>query len=74
MEITIQELHKYNSLVELGVVPAIPCPINSEHLRTIPWLDEEDRVCQKCLACNSKVFLGQKNIEMIKLLISKDKV
>lgn len=73
MEITIQELHKYNSLVETGTVPPIPCPINSDHMRTLPWLDENDMVCQKCLACNTKVFLGQKNIAMIKLLISKKK-
>jgi hypothetical protein len=74
VEITIQELHKYNLLVETGTVPPIPCPINPEHMRTLPWVDEDDKVCQKCFACNSKVFLGQKNIGVIKLLITKGKV
>jgi hypothetical protein len=74
MEITIQELHKYNSLVEVGIVPAIPCPINSDHMRTLPWVDEDERVCQKCWACNSKVFLGQNKIRVIKFLIKKKNV
>jgi hypothetical protein len=73
MEITIQELHKYNSLVETGTVPPIPCPLDENHVRTLPWVDEEDKVCQKCLACNAKIFLGQKNVTMIKLLISNRK-
>lgn len=71
MEITIQELHEYNNLVELGVVPAIPCPKDEIHMRTLPWLDEADRVCQKCFACNTKIFLGQEKVEVIKFLISR---
>lgn len=71
MEITIQELHNYNSLVELNAVPSIPCPINEDHMRTTPWVDEEGNVCQKCWACNTKIFLGQKKIEVIKFLINK---
>lgn len=73
MEITIQELHKYNLLVETKTVPEIPCPKDSTHMRTLPWVDENDRVCQKCWACNTKLFLSQRDIGMIKLLISKRK-
>lgn len=71
MEITIQELHKYNLLVETDTVPSIPCPLDSEHMRTLPWVDEKDRVCQKCWACNTKLFLNDEKIKMIKFLISK---
>lgn len=71
MSITIQELHKYNSLVELKAVPAIECPLDSEHMRTIPWEDENGRVYQRCLACESKLFLSQSAIDTIKLLINK---
>jgi len=72
MEITIQELHKYNSLVEVGIAPEIKCPMDENHMRTLPWLDEKDRVCQKCFACGTKIFLGQDKVRVIKLLI-KDK-
>ncbi len=71
MEITIQELHRYNNLVETGIVPPIQCPMDLNHIRTLPWLDEEDRVCQRCFACNTKIFLGQEKIRVIKLLINK---
>jgi hypothetical protein len=71
MEITIQELHRYNNLVEIGIVPPIQCPMDLNHIRTLPWLDEEDRVCQRCFACNTKIFLGQEKIRVIKLLINK---
>lgn len=69
MKITIQELHAYNKLVELGVAPPIECPINSEHMRTLPWMTEDERVCQRCLACETKVFLSQEAVDVIKLLI-----
>ena len=71
MEITIQELHKYNSLVEVGVVPAIPCPKDSAHMRTLPWLDENEKVCQICFACNTKLFLGQDKVKLIKYLVRR---
>ena len=64
----------YNSLIETGTVPPIPCPINSDHMRTLPWIDEKDRVCQKCWACNTKIFLSQKKVDVIKLLINKKNI
>jgi hypothetical protein len=72
MEITIQELHKYNSLVEDGLVPPILCILDETHMRTTPWVDEKDRVCQKCWACGTKIFLGQERADVIKLLIYKN--
>lgn len=71
MEITIQELHAYNHLVTLGSVPEIPCPKDENHMRTLPWVTEDGRVCQRCFACETKVFLGQEKIGVIKLLINK---
>ena len=70
MELKIQELHQYNSLVELGVAPAIMCPRDDNHMRTLPWLDDKDRVCQKCFACNTKIFFSQQQVEGLRKVIS----
>ena len=69
MELTIQELHQYNSLVEVGMAAAIECPINQDHMRTLPWLDENDRVCQKCFACNTKIFFSQNQADGLRKVI-----
>ena len=71
MQITIQELHKYNSLVEEGLVPPILCPKDESHMRTLPWMDSDDKVCQKCFGCNTKIFLSQDAETAIKVLIYK---
>lgn len=69
MKITIQELHAYNNLVSEGRAPEIPCVLNQEHMRTLPWLDEKDRVCQICLACDTKIFLSQEAEQTVKYYI-----
>jgi len=67
--ITIQELHAYKKLSDIGIVPKLVCPIDVEHKEIFPWIDENDQVCLWCIFCNSKVYLGENKEEYIKMLL-----
>ena len=42
--ITIQEVHKYLNLVEIGMAKPILCPLDNQHTHMVSWIDEEDVV------------------------------
>lgn len=67
--ITIQELHSYKKLSDIGVVPKLVCPIDFYHDEIFPWIDENDEVCLWCIYCNSKVYLGETRENYIKGLL-----
>ena len=69
--ITIQELHTYYRLSQLGLVPSLPCPITELDGDMVPWVDENDNACFWCLACDAKSYLGIDQIEMIKSLLHR---
>jgi hypothetical protein len=69
--ITIQELHRYKKLSDLGLVPALSCAIDSLHLEVFPWTDEEDKVCLWCVFCDSRVYLGSNTEEKIMALLDR---
>ena len=66
--ITIQELHRYNDLVDMGFLPPIPCPMDGEHLPPVPFVKDDEPVLW-CLECDTKLHLGQRKVTMIKKLI-----
>ena len=67
--ITIQEIHKYYRLSEKGLVPAFICPMNELDGNMIPWVDEKEEPCFWCLSCNTKLYLGLNQIDIIKTLL-----
>ena len=52
--ITIQEVHKYLNLVEIGMAKPILCPLDNQHTH---------------IACNTKVIPGDHLEKKIKLVI-----
>lgn len=66
--ITIQELHRYNDMVDAGFLPPIPCPMDPEHMPPVPFVKDDEPILW-CLECDSKLFLGQRKVTMIKKLI-----
>ena len=42
--ITIQEVHKYLNLVEIGMAKPILCPLDNQHTHMVSWIDEDDVV------------------------------
>jgi hypothetical protein len=69
--ITIQELHAYKKLSELGLVPSLVCPVDVFHTEVFPWIDEEDKICLWCIFCNAKVYLGEFKEDYIKGLLHR---
>jgi len=67
--ITIQELHQYYRMSQVGVVPKITCPMNDADGEMIPWVDAKERACMWCLSCNLKLYLGINKIEKIRSLL-----
>lgn len=67
--ITIQEIHKYYKLSQMGLVPSLPCPINEMDGDMIPWSDKDDNPCFWCLSCDVKSYLGLEQIKQIKSLL-----
>ena len=67
--ITMQELHAYNKMVLLDILPGILCPLNELDGYMVPWADENNEPCMWCLACDTKSYLGLNQIEKIKLLL-----
>jgi hypothetical protein len=59
-DLTIQEVHKYLKLVELGVTKPILCPLDQDHMPMISQYDEKSQMSYfYCLACETKLRLGQ---------------
>jgi hypothetical protein len=67
--ITIQELHSYIKMSNIGLVPKLICPIDDLHEDMLPWVDEDEKVCLWCIFCNSKVYLGSERESYIKELL-----
>lgn len=68
--ITIQEIHKYLKLVNIGIAKPISCPIDINHPNMVSWLDKKEIPCFICLACDAKVYPGDNLIKKIKLVNS----
>ena len=66
--ITIQQLHRYMSLVEMRMAPVIPCPIDSEHMPPVAIL-KDDQPALWCLECDAKLTIGERRSVMIKKLL-----
>jgi hypothetical protein len=67
--ITIQEVHKYLNLVEVGMAKPILCPLDNQHTHMVSWIDESDVVSFFCIACNTKIIPGDNLEKKIKLVI-----
>ena len=67
--ITIQELHRYYKLSQIGAVDPIMCPSDPDHTPMIPFI-ENDEPIMFCLGCKSKMRFGENLSNSIKLLIS----
>lgn len=67
--ITIQELHAYKNLANMGLAPQLVCPIDSLHDDVFPWIDTDSKICLWCVFCNSKVYLGTEKENYIKELL-----
>jgi len=68
--ITMQEIHKYLQLVNIGVAKPILCPIDKFHPEMVSWLDKNEKPCFICLGCDTKVYPGDNLIKKIKLVVS----
>lgn len=66
--ITIQELHRYYKLSQVGATKPILCPSDSDHTPMIPWV-EEDEPIMICLGCKSKIRFGENLSNAIKSMI-----
>ena len=67
--ITIQELHRYNSLVDMELAPGVLCKIDPEHGRMNTWVNEKDEPCFWCFGCNLKYYPSLADIQYIKNLL-----
>lgn len=68
-DLTIQEVHAYLKLVELGVTKPILCPLDNDHMPMVSQYDEKSEMPYfYCLACETKLHLGQ---NLIKFIISQ---
>lgn len=63
--ITIQELHRYYNLSQIGAADEFLCPQDKDHTPMIPWM-EEDEVLLICLGCKSKIHIGENLSNIIK--------
>lgn len=66
--ITIQELHRYYKLSQIGATEPILCPSDKDHTPMIPWV-EEDEPIMICLGCKSKIRFGENLSNTIKSMI-----
>jgi hypothetical protein len=65
-EITMQHIHQYNKLIQLGLVKKIKCPMDLNHTDMISQFDfEENKPYYVCIACNTKIHLGHNLITKI---------
>ena len=69
--ITIQELHAYKKLSDMGIVPALTCPIDVLHTEMFPFLNEDNEIYLWCIFCDSKVYLGENRENYIKGLLGQ---
>lgn len=65
-ELTIKEFHTYQNLARHGIVPAIACPVNADHLKMLPDIDDDGKLFLYCPACNVKKMLGHKSVIKIR--------
>jgi hypothetical protein len=69
MDLTIQEVNYYNSLVKNNKALKIECQFNSEDT-IISKVDSSDKVFFYCLGCHSSFYPGINLIQRIKGYIS----
>lgn len=67
--ITIQELHRYQKMVDAEILPPIICIVNEDDGPMIPWVDDKEEPCMWCISCNAKYYLGLNQIQVIKSLL-----
>lgn len=68
MQISIQEVHYYNDLVNKGLAEKITCPISETDI-VISKLDNENKVYFYCVSCHTSFYPGINMIEKIKAYI-----
>ncbi|MDA0900218.1 MAG: hypothetical protein O3B35_04230 [Proteobacteria bacterium] len=73
MELTMQEVHTYNNLVNSGEAEPINLPGCDGSELVIPRLDENDQVYFYDLSSGTTVYPGINTIEKIKKAIDKVK-
>lgn len=66
--ITIQELHRYYKLSQIGAVEKILCPSDPDHTPMLPNV-EDDEPIMFCLGCKSKLRFGENLSNIIKSMI-----
>jgi hypothetical protein len=64
--ITIQEVHQYMRLIDIGVADEIKCPRDKDHTSLVSGIDYNDSIYFWCLACDTKVNPGFDLIEKIR--------
>ena len=69
--ITIQELHRYQRMVDLDILPPIVCRVNELDGTMVPWLDEKEEPCFWCMACDSKYYPGLNQVQLIRSLLGQ---
>ena len=68
--ITIQEIHQYNNLCNSGLAKHFSCGKDKDHPNLVSGVSEENVIFFYCLACNYKLFPGNKTIKKIKLILN----
>ena len=67
--ITIQQAHRYISLVNDGFAKPIKCGNDNDHTDLVTGVTDEDEVFFYCLACTYKIHPGYKILRYIEFVL-----
>jgi hypothetical protein len=67
--ITIQEAHRYISIVDAGLAKPIKCGNDPEHTDLVTGVTDENEVFFYCLGCTYKIHPGYKMVRYIKFVL-----